>query len=296
MNVIVFVVLHYLDSEVTSKCIDCLLGLNCPVNSKRSIVIVDNGSENDSYDLLSSRYSNVTGVYLLQSQTNVGFSRGNNIGYRFAVDQLHADYVVALNNDLMIQQQDFIERVFQIYEHTHYAVLGPDIVSGRNGVHQNPAHYSSPSYEEITERINEYNLISRFYIPHLIIRAVKRRIRPLKHSIISNEERHFNDKPGYDIPAEDVVLHGSCMIFSRLFINVREYAFNPATFLYFEEDILAMECKKLGLLLYYDPSLKALHLEDVSTDAADDGFNRHQRELRKIRRMLESYRIYRDML
>ena len=62
------------------------------------------------------------------------------------------------------------------------------------------------------------------------------------------------------------VLHGACVIFSSKYINSHEEAFPEYTFLYMEEDILALRCKKMGYNTYYFPELKVIHKEDVSTD------------------------------
>ena len=67
------------------------------------------------------------------------------------------------------------------------------------------------------------------------------------------------------------MLHGACYVFGPEFIRLREDAFNPRTFLYFEEDILAYECLMSGMPMRYTPRLRVVHLEDVATDMAHRG-------------------------
>ena len=93
----------------------------------------------------------------------------------------------------------------------------------------------------------------------------------------------------HDSPMKGVVLHGACYVFSEDFIRSRESCFNPATFLYFEEYILHLECLRDGLVMLYNPSVQVLHLEDVSTDAA---FRRPAaKEMMKLRESLRSLEV-----
>lgn len=63
-------------------------------------------------------------------------------------------------------------------------------------------------------------------------------------------------------------MHGACYIFSSSFIKKRSFAFNPSTFLYFEEEILYFESIRDGISMVYCPQIVVKHLEDVSTNLA----------------------------
>jgi hypothetical protein len=64
------------------------------------IIVVDNGSPPAERERL--RAGLPTGVTLIQSEKNVGFSGGNNLGIRRALDE-GADYVLLLNNDATLK-------------------------------------------------------------------------------------------------------------------------------------------------------------------------------------------------
>lgn len=66
---------------------------------------------------------------------------------------------------------------------------------------------------------------------------------------------------------EDVVLHGCCLVFSPVYIENYQEAFNPKTFLYKEEELLYLRCKNRGLKTIYNPDLFIKHLEDASTNS-----------------------------
>ena len=93
-------------------------------------------------------------------------------------------------------------------------------------------------------------------------------------------------KLDYTKTYENPHLHGSCYIFSKDFISARQYAFNPATFLYFEEDVLMFECLSSNLKMLYDPIVYVEHLEDVSTNLAYS--SRKKKERFKLSEMIKS--------
>jgi GT2 family glycosyltransferase len=79
----------------TRECLGSLRGLDHP---NREIVVVDNGSTDDSEALIRRRFPEVT---VLQAGANLGFSRGNNLGIRYALAHGSA-YVWLLNNDTTV--------------------------------------------------------------------------------------------------------------------------------------------------------------------------------------------------
>lgn len=65
------------------------------------VVIVDSGSKDNSIEMAKKDYPQAH--YLVQGE-NVGVARGNNIGIRYAVDELHVDYILLLNNDIELDK------------------------------------------------------------------------------------------------------------------------------------------------------------------------------------------------
>ncbi|KLU72377.1 MAG: hypothetical protein RHS_2004 [Robinsoniella sp. RHS] len=102
-----------------------------------NIVIVDNGSKNGSGQFLKDNYSNDNKIYVLLSQSNLGFAKGNNLGYHYAREKLNSDFIIVINNDIILEQKDFLDKLVEIFEDYHYYIMGPDIVTPEK-VHQNP--------------------------------------------------------------------------------------------------------------------------------------------------------------
>ncbi len=86
------VVLNWNDSDETLCCLQSLRGLEYP---SFEVVVVDNGSTDDSVATIRDRHPGVT---VLEAGSNLGFTGGNNLGLRWALDR-GADYGLLLNND-----------------------------------------------------------------------------------------------------------------------------------------------------------------------------------------------------
>lgn len=77
------------------------------------------------------------GVRVTASGENLGFARGNNLGIRYAREHYDPDLIVAANSDILFEQPDFCERLFEIYDRKPYAILGADVVDATRTQHFN---------------------------------------------------------------------------------------------------------------------------------------------------------------
>lgn len=258
--IIAFVILHYKDAIVTSECMDSIIHM-MKVEEYR-IIVVDNASQNGSLEKLKERYASCRNIDWIENCENLGFSRGNNIGYRYAKEKYDPEYILIGNNDLIFQQKDFVEILQQEWLHTKFDVAGPDI-ENLEGIHQNPHRESLCSIGQVKKRIRNKKIL-------LAVLKLKKRIKPLRKIQILEKiylQRGKRKKEVYRKERQkDVVLHGSCFIFSRSFIEREKEAFQEETFLYYEEEILALKCIKQGYARWYLPELKVLHKEGASTE------------------------------
>lgn len=86
------IILNWNGSRDTIECVESCLRLDY---SPFEIVLVDNGSEDGSEELLRKAFP---GLKLLQTGANLGYAGGNNAGIRYALTK-NVDYVWLLNND-----------------------------------------------------------------------------------------------------------------------------------------------------------------------------------------------------
>lgn len=275
---IAYVILHYLAGTDTQECARSILEATKDSCHSTHVVIVDNGSPNESYSQLVRTFEADPRVTLLQSKENLGFARGNNLGFAYAKDQLYADFIVMLNNDTILSQKDFNEILVTKYEQTGYGVLGPDIVTA-DGLHQNPGNKQSWSLAELRSM------------------RLKKRIRNLLtyvnldgfvSSIIERSKEIYRKQPlEKDVP--NTILHGACWIFSPCYIEKFD-GICPDTFLYMEEDILKLYADHYGFLMLYTYELKLFHKEDAATNALAGTTNEKTR--RKNRHIIHASKVY----
>lgn len=127
------IILNWNGLEDTVECLESLKKVTYP-NYK--VVVVDNGSEGDDVRILREKFGDY--IHIVQNDKNYGFAEGNNIGMRYALTNLHPDYMLLLNNDTVVAP-DFLGELVRAGESTpEIAILGPKIYyydfRGRNNV------------------------------------------------------------------------------------------------------------------------------------------------------------------
>ncbi|HFD2051433.1 glycosyltransferase [Clostridium perfringens] len=261
MPKIIFVILHYLTYEDTIECVESITN---NINYKNyEIIIVDNASKNGSYEAIEDKFRYSEKIYIIKSNKNLGFAKGNNIGYKFAKNNLNADFIITINNDTIITERLFLDKIIKKYNSFNFDILGPDIISLKDNCMQNPLKKVIESKSEILKNIIKYLIL--YFLNITKIEYIKKKfIKNIHNKKICNKEtsnKKIHNKEIYNVP-----LHGACLIFSPSYINNFDYAFYPNTFLYVEEDILYYLSKKYKLKTIYFPEVKIYHKEDSSTD------------------------------
>lgn len=101
------ILLNYNNALDTLECIESIQKNDY---SNYNVVIVDNKSTDQSLEYLRNR-QNMYGYILLEADYNNGFSAGNNIGIRYALEH-GAEYVLLLNNDTLVEP-DFLTKLME---------------------------------------------------------------------------------------------------------------------------------------------------------------------------------------
>lgn len=117
------IILNWNGLKDTIECIESLKKNDYP---NFQIVVVDNGSDTDVEQL-----SRINEIRLIRLSDNIGFSGGNNVGIKYAIEN-KADYVMLLNNDTIVNN-DFLSVLINASQNYSASLFTPII-----------KYYSSP--------------------------------------------------------------------------------------------------------------------------------------------------------
>lgn len=222
------VILNYNTWEITSKCVQSVIQ-TCLLNYK--IYIVDNHSNNFSYEILFEKYISNPNIILIKSDFNGGYAKGNNIGIRAGI-QDGCKYIVVTNNDVIFYD-DCIEKLFNFVHNSHQTVIcGPKILNSNGGI-----QHSS------TMKQNTY----------------------LKYLGFGRSFNFFKlDEENLIEATEVYAVSGCCFIIStKKFLEIG--AFDEGTFLYNEESILSFQVNHSIYKIYFLPNAKVIHNHGATT-------------------------------
>jgi len=117
------IILNYNGKDVLKKCLLSVFKNDYP---NFETVLVDNNSTDGSLEMAKADFSKAN---FIKNEENLGFSSGNNVGIRFALERM-ADYVLLLNNDVEVEK-DFLSRLVDIGEkNPKIGILSPLIFNG----------------------------------------------------------------------------------------------------------------------------------------------------------------------
>lgn len=98
------IIVHYKGLDILKKCLESVFSTNYP---NFQVILVDNGSTDGSSAHAAGFYEHKTN--LIRSDVNLGFVAGNNLALR----QAKADYIVLLNDDVIVDPNWLAELVYE---------------------------------------------------------------------------------------------------------------------------------------------------------------------------------------
>jgi GT2 family glycosyltransferase len=199
-------------------------------NINVDVLIVDNDSQNSSFENLSKEFVNNSRVRVIESEKNGGYAYGNNFGLKY-IEKEDYNYIVISNNDIIIDDELLLYKLTERYSSLHKpAFLSP--VQTNKGLPYSAA-WKIPTIQ--SDIFSNIPILNKLY-------------------------KKFNS---YNLNSEDVtipvdVLPGSFYLFKKEIIyNLG--LLDEATFLYGEERILAYKIKKMNLQNYLALDLSYEH-------------------------------------
>lgn len=238
-----FVFTNYNNSHYTKDVIHSL-----SVNKDFSdcyVVIVDNKSEEDDVESLKKIEQDYPSVKIIYNDDNSGYFKGLNIGIKYLREKYpDMEYITIGNNDLYFPL-DFIDAIkakISLFE--QYPVVSPDIIT-LDGEHQNP---------HVVEKIsNTRELIyDIYYSNYYLSLAIGYLARVTKRFTDRKDEQQF------EIAQTIHQGYGACYILGPVFFRHYDSLWAP-TFLMGEELFLSKQLEKVGMKVFYEPSIKVSH-------------------------------------
>ena len=216
------VVLNWNGADDTLACLSSLAGLMLP---SCSVLVVDNGSTDGSPKRIKDAFPDIE---LLLLPLNCGYAAGNNAGFR-RVMELHAEFVIFLNNDTVVNAGFYLPLV--------------------ETLQRNPAAGIS------VPKIFYFDCPDTLWYAGGIVR--------LSTGLISHIGIRKKDAPQFDRPGSTAYATGCCFAMrTRDFLAVGGF---DETFRMYAEDVdLSLRVSSMGLSVEYVPSSRIWHKVSAS--------------------------------
>lgn len=277
------VVLHYLLASETINAVESFL-LNIDTKEYQ-IVVVDNASENGSYEKVQQYFCDNNRVHCIHNEQNLGFSAGNNRGIQYLRKHWNFDYIILSNNDVTLNSNDMVQQLDREYERSSFAVAGPSIINTNSSdkVNTNPYKYALPErdlYGNITGKREQYNPLKSFKVSSLVkylyhtMRYVcyslwyffiRKRLRNNLERIKSYNERYYKENNH----EYNIILHGCYIIFSKEYFEYFE-GLDEVLYMYEEEYLLYYHLCEKNLKSVFLPEIQITHNHAASTKATNN--------------------------
>jgi len=108
---VILIVLNWNGEKIIKNCLSSLLKSNYP-NFKA--IVVDNGSTDNSVNIVKRYFKGK--IELIVNKENLGFSKGMNLGIKYAIKKYNPNYIGLLNNDLIFFDKDWLNKIIKVME------------------------------------------------------------------------------------------------------------------------------------------------------------------------------------
>lgn len=227
------IVLNWNGKEDTIECFESLKHITYP---NYEILLVDNGSTDDSIEFFREYYKN---TIIISNGKNLGFAEGNNVAIRKAINK-GTDYVLLLNNDTVVDPS-FLDELIDVAESDKkIGIVGPTIYN--------------------------YNSL-KIQSAGLYFQWDKGKGRRLRYNEI--------DKGDFDHIIEVDYVSGCALLAKRELIEKIGYL-NKYYFAYWEETEWCIRARKQLYKVLYAPKSKIWHKGGCTSIRKSTGFQEYQ--------------------
>lgn len=242
MNSAILIIVNYNDSENAIKLINNVKDYK----SIKKIVVVDNNSTDDSLEKL--RKLDIKKLHIIEGIQNKGYSRGLNLGAKYALEEYKNPILIFSNSDIKIESEDTIKKLISNFKNKDIKVVMPKI-------------------KENDKFSYGWRLNGAF--KDLLMNV------PLINKSIRKKYRYY-DSEYFDTDTSIVdCIYGCFFLVEGDFLKEIEY-FDENIFLYFEEDILGRKVKFRNKLSIVDNRAYVIHNHNASIGKNVSNINKYK--------------------
>jgi GT2 family glycosyltransferase len=212
------VIVNYNGKHITLECLKSFEKVSYPFFE---LIVVDNGSRDDSAAAIRSHFPHVT---LFETGENLGFSGGNNIGILYAL-KTAADYILLLNNDTIVDPHCLQAFVTSFQKHPNAGILGA--------------------------KIYRFDFPDQFDHFGGMWNRSKAQFDLIGHRIVDDHCSWEEEK--------EVDYVCGCALMAKREVFERIGLLEPRFFLYWEESDFCFRAKKIGFKVFTCPQAKVWH-------------------------------------
>src|SRR5882724_4827200 len=240
------IIINYNSFALTCDCIRSVIAHTHDINYE--IILVDNASTECDADKFLQEFPRIV---LIKSETNGGFSYGNNLG----IEKAGGEYILLLNSDTILQEDTISRSVKYLEQRKDAAVLGCRMIFPGGAVQYSARRFKSISWE----------LLDIFRFIPLLMPYDKRAKRMLG--------KYFR----HDADIECDWVSGAFFLFPQKVLGrLPGKKLDDRFFMYGEDQLWCEQIKMLGYKILFYAGSTIIHISSGSTDMAK------QLALRKI--------------
>ena len=251
MNEHIIIVINYNNYEDTINCVESLLKLN----GNRKIMIFDNNSTTDAYNILFNKYQDNSDIYFCKSMKNLGYSGGIDFAFQDIVrNKYEYDFIHTSNSDIIIEDIDFLLKIESFYNKKDFFMLGPRVIT--NKINTSPIGYFRKK-EDFFKELSKLNILATGLKIFSMIT-----FDSFENKLEGNRNAGIAASTIERMKTEEItpILSGCYTIFSKQHIEKFNYLYRPLTFLYNEEMIITYTLMNEGIdKIYFDEDIEVFH-------------------------------------
>ena len=227
------IILNWNGLEDTIECLESLKKVTYP---DYEAIVVDNASDGNDAQVLKERFGGY--IQVIQNDKNHGCGEGYNIGIRYVLANSQPDYIMIMNNDVVVAP-DFLDELIKVAEgDEQIGIVGPKIY-----------YYDYKGRKDV-------------------IWSAGGRMQWWSLRIHRHIGEGDDDLPRYQNVTSGDWITGAVLMF-RSCLTEKVGLLNPWYFIGYEDVEFCLKARKQGFKIVYVPAAKVWHKVGASVKKAD---------------------------